>query len=519
VTATAAPPVRPHRFVLYPLLFAAYPVLFLWSQNVGEANPADVLPLVGVAVAVAAAATAVLTLVFRDARRAALVVTPVIIGLLMYGHVANLVHAFHVRPLIQQAGWLALAGLGFVAASRLDDARLRQVSTVLDRVGALLIVITLVIIVPFEVSAAGRATAAPPPATAATASTRSLRDVYYLVLDRYGSDRALKLRFGIDNDITPWLVEHGFRVLSDSHANYVKTSMSLASTLSMSHLTDLAARMGKDSSNHRPIFSLLKNSAVVRQFRALGYRYLHIGTHFEPTQTDEAADRNLYGGGPSDFAATLLDTSAIPTLSKRLGLSRGDWLYERAYHDGVYGWKALASVRDEPGPKLVIAHMLLPHPPYAFARDGHFLTPAERRNLGERAQFAGHLGWTNEQLEAWITSIRALPPDRQPIIIVQADEGPYPPAYEADQENYDWSTASLADLQTKYGILNAWYVPGGIDVGLYDTMTSVNTFPSLFSGYFGVDVPKLEDRSYTTRGKFRPYDLTDITDRLRSPVP
>jgi len=519
VTPIAAAPVRRHWFVLYPLLFAAYPVLFLWSQNVGEANPADVLPLVGLAVVVAAVATAVLTLLFRDARRAALVVTPVIVGLLMYGHVANLVHPFHVRPLIQQAGWLALAGLGVVAAIRLDDARLRQVSTILDRVAALLIVITLVIIVPFEISAAGRATAAPPAATAGTTSTRPLRDVYYLVLDRYGSDPALKRRFGIDNDITPWLAGHGFRVLSDSHANYVKTSMSMASTLSMSHLTDLAGRMGKDNADHGPIFSLLKDSAVVRQFRALGYRYLHIGSHFEPTQTDEAADRNLYGGGPSDFAATLLDTSAIPTLSERLHLSSGDWLYERAYHDGVYGWKALASVRDEPGPKLVFAHMLLPHPPYAFARDGHFLTPAERRKLGERAQFAGHLGWTNDQLKAWITSIQALPPDRQPIIIVQADEGPYTPAYQADQANYDWSTASPADLQTKYGILNAWYVPDGVDPGLYDTMTSVNTFPTLFSGYYGLDVPKLEDRSYTSRGKFRPYDLTEITDRLGSPVP
>ena len=48
-TVTAAgQPSRPSRFAaIHPLLFAAYPVLFLWSQNLGETDPADVvLPLV-----------------------------------------------------------------------------------------------------------------------------------------------------------------------------------------------------------------------------------------------------------------------------------------------------------------------------------------------------------------------------------------------------------------------------------------------------------------------------------------
>ena len=136
--------------------------------------------------------------------------------------------------------------------------------------------------------------------------------MYYLVLDRYGSDSALSLRFGVDNDLTPWLSDHGFRVLPDSHANYVKTSMSLASTLNMTHLIDLAARMGADSEDHGPVFRMLQDSAVARQFKALGYHYLHVGSCYGETRTDSAADRNLYVGGPSDFGATLYDTSALP---------------------------------------------------------------------------------------------------------------------------------------------------------------------------------------------------------------
>jgi hypothetical protein len=97
--------------------------------------------------------------------------------------------------------------------------------------------------------------------------------------------------------------------------------MSVASTLNMTHLTDLAAGMGADSADHKPIFKMLQDSAVVRQFKELGYRYLHIGSWYGETRTDSAADRNLFVGGPSDFGATLFDTTALPRVLNRLHLA------------------------------------------------------------------------------------------------------------------------------------------------------------------------------------------------------
>src|SRR4051812_28818476 len=116
---------KPGRFAgLHPLLFAAYPVLFLWSQNLGETDPrAVVLPLV-VLVGVAAVATLVLSVAFRDRRRAALIVTPLLLGLLMYGHAATLLGKIHVPGIVQQAGWVALVVIGIVAAVRLSARRL-----------------------------------------------------------------------------------------------------------------------------------------------------------------------------------------------------------------------------------------------------------------------------------------------------------------------------------------------------------------------------------------------------------
>ena len=64
----------------------------------------------------------------------------------------------------------------------------------------------------------------------------------------------------------------------------------------------------------------------------------------------------------------------------------------------------------------------------------------------------------------------------------------------------------------KFGILNAWYVPGGTqDLGLRQDQTAINTFPTLFDKYFGLDYPTLPDTVYAA-GWARPYSSIDVTD-------
>ena len=53
----------------------------------------------------------------------------------------------------------------------------------------------------------------------------------------------------------------------------------------------------------------------------------------------------------------------------------------------------------------------------------------------------------------------------------------------------------------------------------YQDMTVINTFPIVLDRYFGEDIPLLPDHSYTSRVWARPYDLIDVTDRLRALTP
>jgi hypothetical protein len=143
------------------------------------------------------------------------------------------------------------------------------------------------------------------------------------------------------------------------------------------------------------------------------------------------------------------------------------------------------------------------------------MTEAESAALGPAEAGRRQLAYTNARLRAFLEPLLALPEDEQPIIILQADEGPWTDPYFADKVNYDWATASPEELEVKFGIINAWYVPG-VDLGLDPAMTAINTFPVLFERYFGLDYELLPDRVATSGGWNRPYRLDDITDRLPS---
>ena len=127
------------------------------------------------------------------------------------------------------------------------------------------------------------------------------------------------------------------------------------------------------------------------------------------------------------------------------------------------------------------------------------------------------LAFTNRRIREIVEPLLALPEDEQPIIILQADEGPYPPSYtRLKHSDEDWDPqASGEDFEIKYGILNAWHVPGE-DLELDERMTAINTFPTLFSRYFGLDYESRPDRIYASHDWLRPYDLTDITNRMPS---
>jgi hypothetical protein len=500
----------------HAFLFAAYPVLFLFSNNLGEVDLGQVLPPLAVVLAAAAVVLGLVRFLGRDVRRWAIAVSATATVIFGYGHAYSVAVARGLPVVVFELAWLCAFIVALAIAVR-AGARLSSLTSALNVVSLVLVVFVLVAIVPYEVRAAAsdqRQQSGPAPVATGLKTTR---DIYYIVLDRYGSARSLRTQYGAKGPgLFGWLTDHGFAVAPDSHANYVKTSLSLAATLDMEYLDDIATQMGPDSSDHQPVFDILKDHAVGRFLKDQGYRYIHIGSYYGPTQSARIADVNLRYGTSSDFVAALYDKSIAPRIARLIGLTHAEPARERHASVARFQFDTLASVATKPGPKFVFAHVLLPHPPYVFAPDGRFTTDEEAAATTQKQGFLDQLAYTDRRVEALIAPLVAQPEATRPIIILQADEGPYPPRYSRDTVTFDWATATPTELEVKYGILNAMLLPGVDPGAVYPTISSVNTFRLVFDRYFGADLPLLPDRSFTSRGKLRPYDLTDITDRLPS---
>jgi hypothetical protein len=272
----------------------------------------------------------------------------------------------------------------------------------------------------------------------------------------------------------------------------------------MSLLDELAASIGPDSENLAPVVKRIKTNPAGAFLQAQGYEYIHIASWYNLTRDSSIADRVFSPEGDVSLASTLYDLSVIPVLVDLPG--KGDDFDRKHANAGEYEFAVLEQVASEPGPKYVFAHILLPHPPYVFLEDGTYAP--------DQATFESQILDTNRRMRAFIEPLLALPEEERPIIIVQADEGPFPARLEADERAFDWATATDDELVTKFGILDAMYLPGPEGVApLPSDMTAVNTYPELFRRYFGTGDKDQPNRVYAS-SKVTPYDMLDITDRL-----
>jgi len=511
---------------LHPLLFAAYPVLFLFAANIREQLSVDPMlaPLVA-GVAGTLAVLLILRLVFRDWLRAGLA-TSVMVGLFFsYGHVRTASFEIvegGIRQRYLLAGWALMLVAGMVVAWRIRPRALSSVTTVLNVIAAVLVVMNTVPIVAFQINGLTPRVAAQgePIATVDESSVSRKPDIYYLIFDRYARADTLRDVYGFDN--TAFLEElerRGFYVASESNANYYRTVLSLASSLDMSYHDLDSLRQEADSPEDlKPFYRRMERGQSVEHFlKSLGYTYVRFGSQYQASATSAAADINVRHSEDSEFANVLLDTTLASAVASvfpeaEIDTSRRSWEYSRYQFEQL---EAAAALR---GPKFVFAHFTVPHPPFVFDRDGNFIAEAERTERGRQLGYTDMVRYANKRILEFLDVLQAGPEETRPVILIQSDEGPYPRelALASDRR---WDDATRAELHEKYRILNAYYLPGGDYGSLYPSISPVNSFRVVFNEYFGTDLELLPDRSYAPFHADRPYDEFEITDVLRSDAP
>jgi len=277
----------------------------------------------------------------------------------------------------------------------------------------------------------------------------------------------------------------------------------------MEYINYLTEQLGEEYRDLDPVYRMLQDYTVWRLLKSVGYEFIHFGSWWEATRENTYADRNVNSIAIPGFSLAVLKTTMAYTFCVRLHIF-GD-LQTLHRNCALYSFNGLSEMPDMKGPTFVFAHILLPHPPFVFDREGNYLTAEESSKRSRELNYVDQLIATNGMVRKLLDELLSSS-EVPPVIILQADEGPLPP--ETDFPEFKWEEASKSLLREKMRILNAYYLPNVNGDVLYPSITPVNSFRIVFNLYFDTDFELLPDKSYASSVKY-PYKFFDVTDKVK----
>lgn len=502
---------------IYPFLVALYPMLALYCANPGQVALSDLWRPIGLSLAGTCIAWVALALVLRSMRKAAVPVSAGAALFFGYGHLTSVLPA-GLRMLLLPFS-LVVLGLAAWAMWR-PRGQLNSLTCVLNLSSIVLVFPGLVLGVVAFVGERVAAEAVAPHLRVErpfiAPASPDLPDIYYIVLDAYGRSDALRHHYGFDNEpFLRALEQRGFVIARHSYSNYGQTVLSLASSLNMTYLDDVVSRVGRDSTDREVVRRMLDNSAVTEFLRALGYRYVYVGSGSGEVRVMRA-DLKLQEQNPRTPAEAQI--LGLTPLAESRVVRASEYDTRREFIRSAFRY--LESLPDLSYPKFVLAHIAAPHPPFLFGPNGEPLTPRGIQS-GEdgsslltmitpeeyRQGYRNQLQFVNRRI---LTTLDLLIRKSRvpPVIILQGDHGP--------RLTLDWTSAERTDLSEPFSILNAYLVPEQVRPHIPEAITPVNSFRLLLTHLFRADFKPLPDRTYFSTLR-RPLDFQDVTDRLPAP--
>ncbi len=528
------------RLIFHPVLVAVFPPMTLYLQNVGKLSFAEAAINLLAVFAVLALLWFVVSRWIRNTDKSAAVVSVFFMLFFSFGHVmpalANLLNRlFGVDPQVVvrlESPWglailLAVWALLFAAVVSLivkSTSDFRTITQLLNVMSVVLALTTLYRYVNFasrqsaqQAESSELAYVEPLTATGARADdivdeVAYKPDIYYIILDGYARADILQALYDWDNGaFLAALAQRGFYVADESHSNYGVTLFSFSSSLNLTYLDVVTAQLPQESFNPLPVYNMIQNNWMFHYMEELGYTTVSFATGYS---SSEIKGTDVYLSPPMAFSA--YQNELVNTTPLRLFLLKRQ--YDSHRNKILFTLDQLRTIpQDIPGPKLVFAHVVAPHPPFVLDAEGEPRYPRTKFVLndgnhltewiGEDVYIQGYreqIAFISAEILTVLDDILTHS-DSPPIIVLQADHGP--------GVSLDWESFENTYFPERFSILNAYYFPDGAYDALYPSITPVNTFRVILDQYFGTNYGLLEDRSYFSLMRTRPYVFEDITDR------
>ncbi len=364
--------------------------------------------------------------------------------------------------------------------------------------------------------------------------SKSHPDIYYIIPDGYLKDSKLQETIGFDNSaFTQALEDRGFIVVEHAQNNYGVTLLSLASILNMQYYEH----------NPSPYTELdflrfaITDNEVARLLKQFGYTYVQFLSGFWMPSPTADIIRDFTPGdtieievSQNDFSSTILDglpknrklitdfvhyhkqsfaplyleTTLLRIVSSRLNTlvfqddsePYGVYAPER-FLDTV---NEVESVARMPEATFTVIHLLKPHLPIVFDENGEELLAPDWQPSNDKL-IAEHR-FVNSKFLKMIDTILQVSRN-PPVIVFQADHG-------AIRIHDDEEFRNLA-VFSPYA---AYHLPGIYSISFPKPFTLINTFPLLFNEIFQTNYEMNDDRLFKLPLVYEaPFEQRDVTAR------
>ena len=508
--------------IFHPFLFAIFPIISIYSSNMHELLPNDLIQPIIIILSFTAIIFLIAKLIFKVWSKVGLVVS-LIIGLMFsYGYVYLQTVGFAIgdvtigRHIFLIIPYIAafIGGCYYIFKTKKE---LQNITKILNVVSASLILVSVISIGTYAIENNGLGIVILEnddtiegidldiqnnEMISQVGEPEHFPDVYFLILDGYGGKNSLKDDLNFDNsEFIENLEEKGFTVIPNSHSNYPQSFLSIPSTMNMKYLNYLKDTLGEESRDQLTAMKMMNNFLAMEIFKSKGYKTVNfLTTDFEINADYQACE-----------SKRILESNELMSALTKINI-----------FEYVITWIELQNTREKQEcyfseiseihkkfdePVFVFAHIMVPHPPNVFGPNGEHVMPRIYHNEWgteeDKGRYLDTLQYTNLRLDEFVEKVLK-ETDHEPIIIIQSDHG--------TDFDFNWDDPTNKMLKQRFSNLNAYYFPKGGDL-LYGDITPVNSFRIMFNSNFNSNFELLDDRAYWSTYD-KPYGFKDVTELL-----
>lgn len=470
-------------FSLASVLFAAaYPTIFIYCANAGEAQFSEIVIPLCAFCAVGTITFFLLLWITKTIDLAAIVTVLFVLIATHFSYIEKIV----VSILPQLRYWhcviivlFLLMNIGWVLAHKLPRELLEIISRVVGIGFGVLILINMATAMPTIIQKvqAQNEDIQQGEALVGTMDTTYKPNIYYIILDEYSGFNTVKNVLGYDNDsFFEYLKRLGFTVSRDSYNDAIMTSVVTA------NLMNLEYRASADETSSEEISELRKTGRLFKLLKENGYSLQGIGSC-----------SSYYGLERMDSEATELLAQTIngETIENIL-MMRTIWYpfyngkqtnFSAAQKDILKSFAYICDGSNFPNEGMfTLMHINSPHQPFIFDKNGNDVSAKNYENWEDLRYYLGQYEYITKLTKDVVDSI--IERDPASVIILQSDHS----ARAASDANLFMNLIPYEDMKN---ILNAVYY-GGEAMEEIQGQSGVNTLRLICNRLFDADLGLLE---------------------------